>query len=155
DRASAPPSARPAPPPRPAAKPAPPPPPAPPPKTKPVLIPLGPMPRAATQASAKPAPTAKEALAAKAKAAQAKGKPSTPPKAEAPEKREATFGEASLKATWEDAKNEVKRAGEHASALVDAWLETSNSAAIAAIAEAEDVFGAARKAARRALGVLK
>ncbi|KYG07886.1 hypothetical protein BE21_26740, partial [Sorangium cellulosum] len=45
--------------------------------------------------------------------------------------------------------------GDAAPALVDAWLGASNAEAIAAAAESEEASGTARKAARRALNVLK
>jgi hypothetical protein len=121
--------------------------------------------------SKKPALTPKEALSAKAaKAAAAKGKPAAAeaPKNEAPKAEAAAepneqaaagqgsvFEEGVLGATWESAKEAVKRVGDRASALVDAWLGGSNAAAIAATAEADDSPGPVRKAARRALNVLK
>src|SRR6185369_12703644 len=44
---------------------------------------------------------------------------------------------------------------EAATALVDAWLAAANAAALVTVADASDVNAAARKAARRALNVLK
>jgi hypothetical protein len=116
----------------------------------------------------KPALTPKEALSAKAaKAAQAKGKVEAP-KAEAPKPSAApeaneqaaaapasVFDEGALSAGWESAKDALKRAGDRAIALVEAWFGGSNAEAIAAAAEADDSPGPVRKAARRALNVLK
>jgi len=108
-------------------------------------------------AAAKPALTAKEALAAKAKAAQAKAPKATvrtdepaPAAAETP-----AFDQAELTATWDAAIEAARKAGDRASALVDAWLAASNVEAIAAVSEADAAPGAARKNARRALNVLK
>jgi hypothetical protein len=121
---------------------------------KPVFVPLL---RAGQQpASAKPvALTPKEALAAKTKAhAAAKAAPSKEERAEAPAVKQ-DFSADALAATWESAKGFVDQAGAAGAALVDAWLTGLNAAAIAAIADAETVASSARKAARRALAVLK
>lgn len=139
--------------------------------SKPVIVPVH-VPLAKTAAVAKkPALTPKEALSAKARAAQAtKGGKAEAPKAEAPkteapapadasgqaaEATSSVFDEGALAATWEGAKETLKRVGDKALSLVDAWLGGSNAAAIAATAEADDAPGPVRKAARRALNVLK
>ncbi len=126
-------------------------------KPKPVLIPLGALPMAKAFVKAdKPAMTAKEALSAKAKAAQST-KPKTPTKDEAqPAKPEAhAFDGSLLSASWDDAASALAKVGEKAHALIDAWVTASNGAAIAAAAEAEILASHVRKAARRALSVLK
>jgi len=108
-------------------------------------------------AEAKPAPTAKEVLSAKAKAHAAKTK-AAPAKSEgqAPKATEAkTFEPELLNVGQEGALDALRRAGDDATALVDAWLGASNAAAIVAVAEADEAAGAARKAARRALNVLR
>ena len=108
-------------------------------------------------AAAKPALTAKEALAAKAKAAQAKA-PKTPVRTDEPAPAAAApsgFDQAELTATWDAAIEAARKAGDRASALVDAWLAASNVEAIAAVADADAAPSAARKNARRALNVLK
>jgi len=134
-----------APAPAPAAKPAP--------KPVPVFIPLA---RAGqvTPASAKPALTPKEALAAKTKAQAAKvsakgpaSKPSAP--------SAATFATELVNAGPDEVVAALEKAGDAAAALIDAWTAASNAAAIVEAAEAEAVPGAARKAARRALNVLR
>jgi hypothetical protein len=58
-----------------------------------------------------------------------------------------------LKATAADALSSLKQAGDRAPALVDAWVKSGNAAAVAEAAERAE--GAARKAARRGLNVLK
>jgi hypothetical protein len=131
-----------------------------------VYVPLAKEGRAA--GSKKPAPTAKEALSAKAaKAAQtAKSKPSvgeaTKEARETSEQPAAATTQAAepfdtdaLSAGWEKAREALKRAGDRASGLIDAWLGASNADAIASVADADDLTGAVRKAARRALNVLK
>ncbi|MDI1443011.1 hypothetical protein QHF85_03170, partial [Polyangium sp. 6x1] len=155
------PAAKPAPkpvaPPAPAAKPAAP---------KPNIVTIiAPPPKASggPKASApKPALTAKEALAAKAKAAQqAKGKaPAQPAKAEGAAEAPAaaaapTFEAADLSAGWDTAVEAARKAGDRSAALVDAWIAASNAEAIAAVADADDAPGVARKAARRAINILK
>jgi len=106
----------------------------------------------------KPAPTAKEVLAARAKAKQA---PAAKPKASEPGERAAgggsapTFDAELLSAGWDRAVEALRTAGESAAALVDAWVSASNVEAIAAAAEADEASSNARKAARRALNVLK
>jgi hypothetical protein len=109
--------------------------------------------------SNKPALTAKEALAAKAKAAQAKVQKAPvrtdEPAPEAATTEAAAFDQADLTASWETAVEAARKAGDRASALVDAWLAASNIDAIAAVVDDDAVSGAARKNARRALNVLK
>jgi hypothetical protein len=133
-----------------------------------VIVPVH-VPLAKTAAvTKKPALTPKEALSAKAaKAAQAasKAKAAEAPKPEATtteangqaaaEKAASVFDEGTLSAGWETAKEALKRAGDRAVALVEAWFGGSNAEAIAATAEADDSPGPVRKAARRALNVLK
>jgi hypothetical protein len=103
--------------------------------------------------------TPKEALAAKTKAHAAKApQPAQPRHEEAapPAAKPATeFGADALAASWDNAKTFIDKAGDAAAALVDAWLAAANAVAIAAVADANDVGGAGRKAARRALAVLK
>jgi hypothetical protein len=152
--APAPRAAKPAAAPPPAPKPVAPKPPAPRPAPLPPL-PLGKA-RVAAQPNAKPAPTAKEALSAKAaRAAQstaqhAKAKPAGQPEAAAP-----AFSAELLSAGWDEARTAVKQAGERGVALVEAWAAASNAAAVASVADADDVASAPRKAARRAVNVLK
>ncbi len=110
------------------------------------------LPRVATQrkheakASSKPK-TAKEALAAKT-AAAARPKPE-------PAKGEVILDPSWLGAGAAQAVQCLKTAGGAAEALVDAWLSAHNLDAIGAAAASEELSGAARKASRRALGVLK
>lgn len=65
------------------------------------------------------------------------------------------FDAATLSADWERASDAIASAGDRALALVDAWVAAKNAAAVAAIAESESAPSAVRKAARRALNVLK
>ncbi|NUO48642.1 MAG: hypothetical protein HOV80_07280, partial [Polyangiaceae bacterium] len=92
--------------------------------------------------------TAREALAAKA-ATSAK-----PAKAE-PAKGEVVLDPKWVGANADDAVSILKGAGPAAEALVDAWLNANNVAAIAVTGQSEELSGAGRKASRRALGVLK
>ena len=120
---------------------------------KPVFVPL--LRAGQAPASAKPvALTAKEALAAKAKAHAPKAPAKSEEKVEAAAAKQ-DFSADALAAGWESARSFVNQAGEAGAALVEAWLTGSNAAAIAAIADAGDVASAPRKAARRALAVLK
>jgi hypothetical protein len=99
--------------------------------------------------------TAKEALAARTKAAQAaKAKADAESRADS-KPQPATLQESWLSADGDRACEAARQAGNDAVALVDAWLAASNIAAIAALADADGSFGPARKAARRALNVLK
>ncbi|UQA60796.1 hypothetical protein [Polyangium aurulentum] len=150
----------------PAPKPAAPPPapakPEPPKKSSIVLIAPPPKATGGKSAAPKPALTAKEALAAKAKAAQNKGgKPAPARPQEATEATQAApvetpqFDSADLSVGWDGAVAAARKAGDHGSALVDAWLAGSNAEAIAALADADDAPGPARKAARRAINILK
>jgi hypothetical protein len=114
-------------------------------------------------AAPKPALTAKEALAAKAKAAQskqgAKAAPARPQEASAPAQAAPTettqFEAADLSVGWDRAVAAARKVDELGAALVDAWLAASNAEAIAALADADDAPGPARKAARRAINILK
>ncbi|MFO0759876.1 MAG: hypothetical protein U0359_25550 [Byssovorax sp.] len=123
------------------------------PKPKPVPILLNVPPPRAGSAAQKPALTAKEALSARAKAAAPTKAEAPKPKAEA--SAPAAFDAAVLAVGQEGAREALRAAGDRASALVDAWLGASNAAAIVAVAEADDVASAARKAARRAINVLR
>ncbi|MBL8742487.1 MAG: hypothetical protein JNK04_15365 [Myxococcales bacterium] len=91
--------------------------------------------------------TAKEALAAKT------AQPAPKPKSE--DRGEVMLDQAWLSATSATAEQALKDAGPAAEALVDAWLKSSNVEAIAAASSSEALSGAARKAAKRAAGVLK
>jgi hypothetical protein len=103
--------------------------------------------RAADKAANKPK-TAKEALAARAAAGATKAKSE-------PAKGEVVLDPSWIGATADSAVAVLRSAGPAAEALVDAWLNASNVAAITAAAASEDLSGPARKASRRALGVLK
>src|SRR5262249_1478156 len=109
----------------------------------------------------KPALTAKEALRAKTRAAQSatstggRAQRGAETETEAPKSEAASFDERALAASWDDALDAVRTAGGSAAALVDAWANASNATAVAAIAESDEAPGPARKAARRALNVLK
>jgi hypothetical protein len=136
--------------------------PAPEPKKSSIITILAPKPVASggKTSAPKPALTPKEALSAKAKAAQAKqGKPQPTEAAAAPAPAEAqaapAFEPADLTAGWDAALEAARKAGDRAAALVDAWLAGSNAEAIAAVADADQVPAVARKAARRAVGILK
>ncbi len=119
----------------------------------PVFIPLARAGQVAP-ASAKPALTPKEALAARTKAHA--GKAAAKPAAAAPASAPAPGFDASLvNVGAAEAVAALVGAGDAASALVDAWLGASNAAAIAEAIESDAVPGAARKAARRALNVLR
>ena len=101
--------------------------------------------------SAKPK-TAKEALLQKtAKSNQAEAAP----KAKAEAKGEVILDTAWLTADADNAVAALKASGPAADALVDAWMKSNNVAAIAETGSCEDVTGNARKAARRALSVLR
>ncbi len=109
------------------------------------------LPRVATQrkeAENNKPKTAREALAAKT-ATSAK-----PTKAE-PAKGEVVLDPQWIAATADNAVSILKSAGPAAEALVDAWLNANNVAAVAAAGQSEDLSGPGRKASRRALGVLK
>ncbi|MEO7329868.1 MAG: hypothetical protein ABI193_14920, partial [Minicystis sp.] len=124
------------------------------PKARPIPILLNVPPPRAGSAAAKPALTAKEALSARAKAA-------TPSKSEAPKTKPAeaagpsTFDAALIGVGQDGAKEALRSVGDKAAALVEAWLVANNAAAVVAVAEAGDVASVARKAARRALNVLR
>jgi hypothetical protein len=128
--------------------PAPQPPPKPHEKDKITLI-LHPAPKAAPERrKAKDRPkTAKEALREKT----AKLAPKVEPKKSAP----ATIDPAWRAASEADAPAFLAQAGEAAEALAKAWMDEGNVVAIAAAARSEALSGKARKAARRALNVLK
>ena len=68
-------------------------------------------------------------------------------------KSSSNFSPEQLGASAESALSQVAAAGPEGSALVEAWLGASNAAAIQVVAEQGE--GAARKAARRALNVLR
>jgi hypothetical protein len=117
----------------------------------PVFVPLA---RAGqVAASTKPALTPKEALAAKTKAHAPKA---AAPRAAKPAEAAAPAFDAALTGVGADeAVAAVAKAGDAAVALVEAWAAASNAAALAEVAETESVAGAARKAARRAVNVLR
>lgn len=123
------------------------------PKPIPVFIPLA---RAGqVQKDSKPALTPKEALAAKTKAhaaAKAAPKPAAQKPAEAPA---ATFDAALVNAGADEAVAALGKAGDAAEALVNAWLSASNTAALVEAAESDAAPGSARKAAKRAVNVLR
>ena len=76
----------------------------------------------------------------------------------APQKDEAaatSFDAATLAIGADGALGAVNDAGERAAALVEAWVQAKNAAAVAAVAENDKAQPAARKAARRGLNVLK
>ncbi|NUP12746.1 MAG: hypothetical protein HOW73_42440 [Polyangiaceae bacterium] len=94
--------------------------------------------------------TAKEALAAKT-AHVAK------PKAEAPEEK---GGEIVVDPSWISVSGDravavLRDAGPAAEVLVEQWIQNKNVDAIAEAARSEELSGAARKAARRAVNVLR
>jgi len=93
--------------------------------------------------------TAKEALAAKT-AAQPKKKADGDAKT-----NEVIVNPAWVGANASNAVSILGQAGPAADALVDAWLQANNLAAITEAAASESLTGPARKAARRALSVLK
>jgi hypothetical protein len=101
--------------------------------------------------------TAKETLSARAKAANlAKNKPA-PAKTEADGSARAaqTFDPELVNAGQDTAREALQKVGDAAGSLIEAWLGASNVAAIVAVVEADEVPGLARKAARRALNVLR
>ena len=69
------------------------------------------------------------------------------------EKPKSVFEDHLLAATAESAPAALKEAGARAEALIDAWRDVPNAAAVLAASEQGD--GVARKAARRALNVLR
>lgn len=119
-----------------------------------VFVPLT---RAGQVTAGKPsALTAKEALAAKTKANAAKaGHSKQEDAAPAAPKAPQEHSTEALAAGWDNAKSFVDQAGDGATSLVDGWLAAANATAIVAVADAADVSSAARKAARKALAVLK
>jgi hypothetical protein len=66
-----------------------------------------------------------------------------------------SFDASVLAVSAEGALGAVKDAGQRAAALVEAWVQAKNAAAVAAIAEDDKAPPPARKAARRGLNVLK
>jgi hypothetical protein len=110
------------------------------------------VPKRPAQGKVKPALTPKEALAARTKAmTDAAAKPKAAAKAEG----DATFDPALVSVDQAGAKAALVSAGVGAAALVDAWLAAANVGAIVEAVESDDVAGPARKAARRALNVLR
>jgi hypothetical protein len=69
------------------------------------------------------------------------------------EKAKPTFEDRLVRANAEGALGAVREAGARGEALVQAWLDAANAAAVLEVSERGD--GAARKAARRALNVLR
>ena len=70
-------------------------------------------------------------------------------------KEPTSFDAATLAIGADGALGAVNDAGERAAALVEAWVQAKNAAAVAAVAESDKTQPAARKAARRGLNVLK
>ena len=68
-------------------------------------------------------------------------------------KSSASLAAADLSASADNALAALGHAGENASALVEAWVKAGNAAAVNVASEG--ATGAARKAARRGLNVLK
>ncbi len=97
--------------------------------------------------------TAKEALKAKARKRQS---PAAAKDEAAKPRPAAELSEHWLAASEpEQVTAAVNEAGEHASELIKAWQDGSNAEAIALVARTESLPSSARKAARRALNVLK
>lgn len=95
--------------------------------------------------------TAKEALKARLAKRTGGQKPQKQASvSETPELQEAWFDVDATKVAAT-----IAEAGAAGEALVKAWLERNNTVAIAAAAQLDGIAGSARKAARRALGVLK
>lgn len=98
--------------------------------------------------------TAKEAL--RLKAAQAKAKSAEEARAEASTLEESVVVDpAWVKVGAEGAVAALSASGAAAEALVDAWIDGHNAAAIVEAAASDALSGPARKAAKRALNVLK
>ncbi len=95
--------------------------------------------------------TAKEAMQAKTAKRAPAGKAASRPKTAATTELQQAWLDADI-ATAADA---VQAAGGSAGALVQAWLERSNAAAIACVASLDSVGGGIRRAARKALDALK
>lgn len=93
--------------------------------------------------------TAREALAAR-HAKQTDQKKAAPKTATS-----GAFAPTLVQASAEGAFDAAQAAGDAGEALVQAWLAAGNSAAIVSLAARDDAPSAARKAARRALNVLK
>src|SRR6187431_2588109 len=68
-------------------------------------------------------------------------------------KSSVSLAAADLSASADNALAALEHAGENAVALVEAWVKAGNAAAVAQAADSAE--GAARKAARRGLNVLK
>lgn len=113
----------------------------------------------------KPSPAAEPTTSAQRTAPPAAAPPKRKPTAataeikKAPEKAtkaaDSEFDAATLQASWEEATGAIALAGDRAPKLIEAWTQAKNAAAVSAIAESEAVPSAARKAAKRALNVLK
>ncbi|HHH10785.1 MAG TPA: hypothetical protein ENK23_01740, partial [Sorangium sp.] len=97
--------------------------------------------------------TAKEALKAKAKRHK-KDKKKAASSRQAPVAK-VTLQDAWIKATGDQATAAAKTAAHGGEALVKAWIAQQNADAIVTVAYAQDVPGKTRKAARRAINVLK
>jgi hypothetical protein len=135
---------------------------------RPVFIPLARAGQVAPQ-SARPALTPKEALAAKTKAHAAKAKQTpkgappgagparapTEPESAAVQSPPPELDAALVSVPPEEAASALAQAGDGAAALIDAWAAASNAAALVEAAESEAVAGPSRKAARRAIAVLR
>lgn len=100
--------------------------------------------------------TAKEALAAKAKAHASRAGNKAAPKPVVEAAHEPVELDSELvQAGADTAVQAITKAGDAAAALIDAWLAASNAAAIVEVAECESAPAAARKAARRAINVMR
>jgi hypothetical protein len=75
--------------------------------------------------------------------------------AKAPAQRPAPIDPELLEASAGEALERVRDAGDRATALVEGWTERNNAVALAAVADAPDIAGPVRKAARRALATLR
>jgi hypothetical protein len=113
-----------------------------------------------------PALTPKEALAAKTKAHAAKSGPRSGPPSSSSSSSQAAqtrgsappsspFDAALVSTGAEGAVAALAQAGDAAVALIEAWTVASNAAAVAEAVESDAVQGGVRKAARRALNVLR
>ncbi len=98
--------------------------------------------------------TAKEALKAKTAAKAKVVKPTRESAGEA-EPSTQSLDQGWLEATAESAPAALTAAGTHAEALVKAWLDAGNVAALARASQLDSLSGPARKAARRAVNVLR
>ncbi len=119
-----------------------------------ITLMLHPAPKATTghrKKNANRPKTAKEALRAKSK----KGKKGNQPKAQKKATGPVKLEDAWLKASADTAVAAAEAAGNGGEALVKAWLGSDNVDAIVATSVAKSIPGKTRKAARRAINVLR